>query len=360
MKDTFKPIFSIMYKLLLLALVALPVLAIIDHFKDGGLPLYAHYKQGIVLVWDYIWDHWMGLIIVILTPMLTSSSYKLYSKLADDIRHNQFEQELIRWLDTPYISPLHHLYMRRPPRWTKWEVNSPFRNYFYKFVCQAFRDIVYRRYEYSALAPPGKRPNIWVMVPRNTWGSILIYLGISAALVMAIITQRDSNPYGQYLVLTIPIVVALVARFFFLALAIYDHATWRHIDPQLKEMFGEFEPKVRWMDLYANQPGGRVILDTWKAECQMRQDRDNQHRDNKGINLQVPTMPAAPKHLYYDNPAIPLCPFPSEIIPEWAENYDLLYQDRYADKQETQIQEIRELAKASGGKVVTFERRKHK
>ena len=40
------------------------------------------------------------------------------------------------------------------------------------------------------------------------------------------------------------------------------------------------------MELYPDQPAGRRILETWKADCRLRQDRDNLYRATSKLAIQ--------------------------------------------------------------------------
>jgi len=341
MKETGKQLISILSKALLLALLAFPVLAVIDYFTEGTFKPYTEYKRLIGEAWTFIVDHWEWTAVVVITPILCRGAYKLYAPLAEEIRQNQFEKELIRWLNTPYISPLHHLYMIRPPRWVRWEVKNPYRNTFYKFVVQAFRDIVYRPYDYQEFEPTGKRPNVWQVVPKKAWVSMAIYMMIAAAILTFNYRQNSTHLFDGYYVFTIPLLLALLSRVLVMIIAIVDHAGWKKIDRLLIETFGEKEPKTRWVELFPNQSKGKVILETWKAECRLRQDRDTS------------------ASFTYENPAIPNCPYPEEQIPSWATNYDAMYYSRMENYKKKQQETISTVSRTSG-KVIPFDAKRKK
>lgn len=359
MKDTGKQLLSICSKIILFTLAAFPLLATIDYFTEGPFAPFEKYKHTVIVLWNIVTDNWTWLLVVIVTPILSRGATKIYPSIAEEIRQNMFEGEMIRWLNTPYISPLHHLYMIRPPRWLRWENNNPFRNDFYKFITQAFRDLIYRRYEYTDFTPSGERPNIWKVVPRRAWINIIIYNALPLLIVAALYYKNGMHIFEGYYALALPVIISLLARGVVVYMAIWDHASWRVIDRQIIESFGDPLPKTRWMDLYPNQPGGRVILDTWRSECRLRQDRDYQYRATG--KLDTNTVPVTgPLQYAYDNPSLPLCPYPDEKIPEWAENYDSMYHGRRVEVAEKQQEELLEAAKESGGKVVPldFKRRR--
>lgn len=360
MKDTGKQLFSICTKLSLLALIAFPVLAAIDYLTDGPFLPFEQYKKMIGTTWTLLVANWEWATLLLVTPILCRGAYSLYAPLAEEIRHNLFEKEMIRWLNTPYISPLHHLYMLYPPRWIRWENKNPFRNNFYQFVVQAFRDVIYRRYEYKEFAPTGKRPTIWQVVPHKAWASITVYTLIPLLILAYDIKQNGIHLFNGYYVLTLPVLIAFLARSAVVALAIKDHASWKQIDRLLIKAFGELEPKARWMELYPNQPAGKSILETWNAECRLRQDRDYQYRATRKLDTSTPLhYPVKSQtNFAFDNPSLPACPFPEEQIPEWAGNYDSMYHGLNDELKEKQREEIREVAQASGGKVVSFESRR--
>ena len=362
MKDTGKQLLSILSKLSILALIAFPVLAGIDHFTNGPFTPYEQYKKLLGAGWDMFTAHWEWVLALFVTPILCKGSLSLYAPLAEDIRHNLFEKEMIRWMNTPYISPIHHLYMRRPPRWLRWENINPFRNTFYSFVVQGFRDLVYRRYEYKEFEPSGKRPNVWKVIPKKTWLSLSVFTLIPLLILAYDFKQNGTHLFAGYYSLVTPLLLAFMSRIAVMVLAIKNHASWKPIDRLLMETFGEIEPKTRWMELYPNQGEGNAILETWKAECHLRQDRDYQYRANRKLDVSSPRQyPVTGQLNYaYDNPSLPNCPYPEENIPDWAENYDMMYVNRKEDHKEKQREEIREVAKASGGKVLSFEAKRRR
>lgn len=362
MKEAGKQLLSICSKLIILALIAFPVLAGIDHFTEDPFAPFEQYMKIIGAAWTLLTAHWEWVTVAIATPILCKGAYSSYAPLAEEIRHNLFEKEMIRWLNTPYISPLHHLYVLRPPRWIRWENSNPFRNTFYQFVVQAFRDLIYRRYDYKEFAPAGKRPSIWQVVPRKAWARLIVYTLIPILILTYDFKQNGVQLFDGYYALAVPVLLAFLSRSAVVALAIKDHAHWKQIDRLLKETFGEVEPKTRWMELYPNQLAGKAILETWRAECRFRQDRDYQYRATRKLDTSSPRQyPVTGQMNYaYDNPSLPACPYPEEHIPDWAENYDAMYQGLQKEIKEKQREEIREVAKASGGKVVSFEMKRRK
>lgn len=362
MKEAGKQLLSICSKLIILALLAFPVLAAVDYFTDGSFTPFEQYKKIIGVAWNLMTAHWEWITAAFITPILCKGAYTLYAPLAEEIRQNQFEKEIIRWFNTPYISPLHRLYMLRPPRWIRWENINPFRNTFYRFVVQAFRDLIYRRYDYKEFEPTGNRPTIWQVVPRKAWASLTIFTLIPLLILAFDFKQNGLHLFDGYYALTLPVILAFLSRSAVLTLAIKDHATWKHIDRLLMDTFGKVEPKTRWMELYPNHPAGKSILETWKAECRLRQDRDYQYRATRKLDMSSPQHYPVTTHMNYayDNPSLPSCPYPEEQIPDWAENYDAMYHGIQQDIKDKQRDEIREIAEASGGKVVTFEVRRKK
>ncbi|MFC3345648.1 hypothetical protein ACFOHW_25085 [Paenibacillus abyssi] len=344
-----------------IALIAYPLLAAIDHFTEDSFGPFVQYKKLISTIWTFSSHHWEWIAVAVITMILSRGSLSLYAPLAQEIRHNLLEREMTRWLNTPYISPLHHLYMIHPPRWIKWSDKNPFRDTFYQFIVQAFRDVVYRRYDYTEFAPAGKRPTMGEVVPKKAWVNIAIYTLLGAVLLSVSFMGNGLNFFAGYYKFMIPVVIALFVRAAVIGLAIHDHANWSKIDQQLMDTFGQKELKTRWMELFPNQPRGKAILETWKNECTMRQDRDYQFRLTRRADVSSPNhYRQTPLNHAYDNPALPLCPFPAEQLPEWAENYQDMYVDRIGEHQQKQQNEIKELAKASGGKVVAFGQRKRK
>lgn len=167
MKESIEKLLKVITWILFISLCVYIILLISLFFKENSLRILYPVTKFINSVWEIICDNWKLIVFISLIPIVCNTSYRAYSELAETIRHNRFYAEVDRWLDTPYISPLHHLYMVKPPSWLRIEDFNPFRNELYKNATKVFSEIVYFQYAYTKFEP-SYQPISWLkVIPKN-------------------------------------------------------------------------------------------------------------------------------------------------------------------------------------------------
>jgi len=339
MREAFKPLWQLLKVALLLAIAAYPAAFIVQLFSKSSKP-FDQYNQIIGHVFSTYWD-WM--IVISLSIIFLRSD--LLFKTVEHIRNRHYELEHKRWVQTPYIAPLHLLYLLAPPGAITDDKESNAFDPLYKKVVNDFRDRVYVNAKYTSFEPDEK-PGFWSILGRQVTSqlivnTIMISFGVCGMLYLNLMTEQLSG-WGKAF---IPLVVFFLARNIYLIQAIrmaHPAKTYRRIQLQ----FGQEEPKITWRELFPDMPYGESILFAWRADCEKRQ-RLAYELSNKPV----------PVKMEFTSPGLAPKPFPAEEIPVWTENAERMYEDQHMQWRRLIETKNKQLEKASQGKVIAFRKK---
>jgi hypothetical protein len=337
MRDAFKPIGFIIKNAILLAIAAYPVTMIIQWFSKDKKP-FTEYNHCIGYVFGHYWD-WILVGIAVL--LLTRSSDKVI-KYVVEMRNRHYDLEFHRWMDTPYISPLHLYYLVAPPVALTGDAKSQALDPFYKTVVSDFRDRVYINAKYTQFEPKSK-PTVLKVLGKSLMVQILVN---TIAFVFSIAGMFYLNPLTDLTDGWGKAFIPVAAYFLFQNLSVlkaYALANPSKTYEMLKKHFDEKEPRITWRDLFPDRSYGEAILFAWRADCERRQR----------LAYEASGRPV-PVRMEYTSPGLAPKPFPSEEMPQWADAAEQTFIDQSIQNKQRIIEKNREIAGASDGKVVVF------
>lgn len=339
MREAMKPVWFILKVSIIIAIAAYPITFIVQIFSTTSNP-FTLYNQTIAFIFSNYWD-WI--IIGVLSILFMRSD--LLFKSIEHIRLRHYELEFLRWRDTPFISPLHLLYLLSPPGAITDDKMSNAFDPFYKTVITDFRDRVYINAKFIRFEPENK-PTILAVLGRQlisqfAVNSFMILAGVVGVLFLNPVTSLFDG-WGK---VVIPFEILFLSRNFQIMRAVRLAHPSKTYD-RVKRQFDQEEPKVTWRELYPDSPLGEAILFAWKADCEKRQ-RLAYELSNKPV----------PTKMDYQSAGLAPKPFPSEEIPEWADEAARSLKDQQSQWRAQIDKQNRELEKATDGKVVAFRKR---
>lgn len=340
MRDAFKPIWFIIKNALLLAIAAYPITLVIQWVSDKTP--FTDYNHYIGYVFGHYWD-WIA---VVFATLLLSRSTDKTVKYVDEMRNRHYDLEFHRWMDTPYIAPLHLYHMVSPPNALTGDAKSQALDPFYKRVVSDFRDRVYINARYTAFDPKSK-PTVSMVIGKPLLSQLLVN---AVAFVVSIAGMFYLNPISHLTDGWGKALIPVAAYFLFQAANILKAINLARPNKTydfIKKHFDEEEPKFTWRDLFPDRPQGEAILFAWRADCERRQRLAYEASDRP-----------VPIKMEYTSPGLAPKPFPSEEIPQWADSAEDTYLDQTIQRTQRIIEKNRDIAGSSDGKVVVFPKRK--
>ncbi len=348
MKIVFQPLFSSLVKLIFLAIIAIPVLAMIQWLTPDHIKPYSAYMELVSFSWDYVlvWGDWL---IIVLLSYKFATSFTTYYKVAEEIRMRRFTSEVQRWERTPYISPLMLYYLMAPPVSYSPYLHEAVNNTFYKTVMNMFRSRVYIDLGFTD-ADPQPKPH-WLKVVGvsrfvpSLLGSLLFF-GFFYQLYQIKPMNEWFSGWERF---AIPVLVLLASWVGQQLYAIKVVGRGNLVDQALFECFQQVEPRISWRDVFPDRHYGEIILKAWNAASE-RQQRNY-------YEFQCRPLPANNK-LVMDCPSLAPYPFPEQSIPAWAgEMEEYIYQeiDRWREEKHDKAQKA---IYKSKGRVVPFEKKR--
>jgi hypothetical protein len=339
MREALKPLWLLLKVSVILAIAAYPITLIIQLFSETSKP-FTQYNQMIAYVIGEYWD-WM--VVGVLSIIFLRSD--LFFRTVDHIRNRHYELEFLRWKNTPYISPLHLLYLLSPPGATTDDKKSNVFDQLYKTVITDFRDRVYINAKFTSFEPESK-PSLTMILGRPVISQLIVNtLMVAAGIIGMLYLNPIAELFNGWGKAFIPFEVLFLSRNFQIVNAIrlaHPSKTYKRIQQQ----FGQEEPKVTWRELFPDTPYGESILFAWRADCEKRQ-RLAYEISNKTV----------PVKMEFKSPGLAPKPFPAEEIPEWADEAVRSYEDQKSLWRSQIDQRNRELEKTSDGKVIAFKKR---
>lgn len=341
MQEALKPIWFLIKTAILLAIAAYPVTLVIQLLSIGNKP-FSTYNHYIGYVFSNYWD-WI--FVAIITLFLIRPGDKILQYI-DDIRKRHYELEFNRWIDTPYISPLHLYHLIAPPVALSKDARSQALHPFYKSIISDFRDRVYINAKYTQIDPDSK-PTVIKIVGKSLLIQLLVntlmfFLSVAGILY----TNTLSNPINAWAKVFIPVGAYFLFQNFIIIKAIKLENP-KHTYAQLTKHFDMEEPKVTWRDLFPDRPYGESILFAWRADCERRQ-RLAYEASNRPV----------PVRMEYKSPGLPPKPFPADELPHWATAAEQSYYEEISEHTQRVVDRNKKIADDSKGKVVVFQKRK--
>ncbi|MDQ0255542.1 hypothetical protein J2S74_002924 [Evansella vedderi] len=348
MGEAFQPIKKALYISILFAIIAIPVLAIIQWVTPYENTPFTSYMELLSIIWEYTlaWGDW--LIIFVLTYFLVTS-IKTYYDIAENLRMRHFGLEYIRWSSTPYIAPLHFYYLMTTPNSISSRLDHMANNDFYQDVVDTFRNRVYMDAKYTQ-EEPNPKPNMLQIVGFKPLVPVIIGVGVVISFFYLL---YDAKPINEWFTgwekFAIPFLLFLLVWVSQIIYAIWNFGRHKTYDRMVFQYFETENPKIRWREVFPDRENGKTVIKAWKAAREKKQRYYEYLRGRPIIHNDV---------LEYDNPAIAPFPYPQDEVPEWADDMEEhVIQSEYGWKQE-KIEHNREVEKKTKGKVVNFNRGK--
>jgi len=341
MREALKPVWFIIKTIILLAIAAYPITLIIQWLSDGITP-FTTYNRYIGFVFNNYWD-W--LLVGAATLILTQPGDKIV-KLIEDIRIRHYELELIRWKETPYIAPLHLLYLLAPPRALTSDARSNALHPFYKTIVNDFRDRIYINAKYTQFDPETK-PSMWKVIGKSSTAQLITntILVVFCVACMLYINPLDKMTHGWGKAF-IPVVAYFLFQNVIIMRAIFiesPNKTYSRITKQ----FDDEDPKITWRELFPDRPYGESILFAWRGDCERRQRMSYEASDSP-----------VPVRMEYTSPGLAPKPFPSEEIPQWADSAEQYYFDHHKQRNQLLLERNKNFVGTPNNKVIIFQKRK--
>lgn len=295
-----------MFKSILFVGLLYPLLWVVDKSTDSNTLMNYHV---FVMQW---WP--VGVALLITMRLLKKISLFRFNEM-EIMRARQYSYEIQRYSETPYIPAIMLMYLKNPPASFSPSIYNYINNTFYRSVVNGFRDTVYRMSDFSSFEPAA-HPNFIKVVG---FQSIIRLLGYFSSgfvwLAYWLFTDPTAFLYGWQL-FTLPIVILFLTKATIMLQAITSHLP-QHLDRQL-EMENGPNSKVPWREVFPDHPLGITITRAYLAEKEKRM------RYESSFNGMI--VPESVEH--YNNTNFPPYPFPSKDIPEWTEDFEVLYETK--------------------------------
>jgi hypothetical protein len=340
MREVLSPIGFIIKNVLLLAIAAYPITLVVQLFSHDIKP-FTIYNGMIIHFFGNFWA-WM---VVALALLFFANKANVLVKTIETLRERLYYLEIMRWRDTPYISPLHLFYLMSPPTSITNDKKRMAYDELYKRVTEDFRGRVFINAKYSSFEP-GPTPTIWKVAGKQVWISLITNTIIGA---LAVAGPFYINPlphlFDGWAKAFIPVAFFfLLSNFYILRALQIGHPTKTYRD--IEHHFGEKNPKVTWRDIFPDTPNGETVLFAWKADCDKRQ--------RLAYELSKITVP---DKMDYTSTGLAVRPFETMEIPEWAPIAEQMFIDQQNTYKHQAKEKHRKVAKESNGRVVEFKKR---
>lgn len=305
------------------------------------------------LGFNWFKEHYLMVIVLTITPFFIRKTYHHYVITAKELRSERLHTEIDRHLTTPYISPLHLLYMMKPPRWIKDDHEYVFRDFLYKEATTAFSQIIYVNFKYESYEPIKKPASVLNIISKQTYKKIFISLGS----ILLFGASYYVFPYFfpntiNYAILTLPLIFRHIFILVYIIKAIIQYGTFNQIKKMLLKEFNTLDPNVKWIELFPNTTEGQAILTTWKQESALRQFRDTEHRNpNNSADLSIPNKYDPNLRIHFELNDISVCPYPNMKIPSWYEDYINYINKKQKENHEENYNYIKNI---TNGKVISI------
>ncbi|MCM3130155.1 MULTISPECIES: hypothetical protein [unclassified Paenibacillus] len=340
MSEAMKPVWLLLKITLILAVAAYPITFIIQLFS-GSINPFSTYNQMLASVFMEYWD-W---ILVIIISFLFMRSDILF-KSVEHIRKRHYELEFLRWKNTPYIAPLHLLYLLSPPGATTDDKKSNAFDDMYKTVIADFRERIYINAKFSSVDPEAK-PSLRKILGQPLFSQLVVN---TIMIIFGVVGMLNLNPsvnelFSGWGKAFIPLEVLFLSRTFKILNAIrlaHPSKTYQLIVHQ----FGMEEPRVTWRELFPDSPYGESILFAWRADCEKRQ--------RLAYELSGKTVPVK---MEFKSTGLAPPPFPSKEIPEWTDQMVQSLEAQQAEWRSQIDQKNKVLEQTSNGKIIAFRNR---
>ncbi|MFC5449152.1 hypothetical protein ACFPOG_12840 [Paenibacillus aestuarii] len=347
MSEMFTPIKRILKLTLLCAILAFPILGIVQWIAPKSVRPFDTYMELLSHIWVYVhaWGDWG---IVAIMSYLFLKSAKTFYEAAEKIRYNVLVSEIERWGKTPYIPPLLYFYLVSPPASFSSNLKDVAGNPFYQQVVDFFRNQVYVDSAFSSGEPKPKAP-LYKVVGAGIITSVL--LGVGIILGFFIVLYRIKSPdtwFSGWDKFFIPFIAFLVSWVSQQLYAIIKVGGRKELDQRMLEYFNEPEPRYPWRDMFPDRRG-QTVLKAWNAEREKKQ-RYYYYLKNKPVPSEG--------NFVYDNPSLAPYPYPSDKIPEWSNEMEESVHDRIDRWKDNKIQEDLRIIKSSKGQVVPLHKSK--
>lgn len=347
MREITAPIFRILKLTILFGIMAFPVLGIIQWIAPEHIKPFDTYMELLSHVWEYVseWGDWV--IVLFMTYMFLNST-KAYYETMEKIRYNQLVAEIVRWGKTPYISPLHYFYLLSPPASNSSNLKDVAENPFYQQVVDFFRNQVYIDSAFSS-GEPGPKAKWYKIAGASTIISVIVGLGLIAGFFYILNQMKSPETwFSGWDKFTIPFLAFLLSWVSQQIYAIVKVGGRKELDKRMLELFKEPEPRIPWRDMFPDRRG-QTVLKAWKAEREQKQ-RYYYYLKNKPV--------PAEGDFIYDSPALAPYPYPSDNMPDWADEMEESVYDRIDRWKEDKIQKDFQIIKSSNGQVVALHKKK--
>jgi hypothetical protein len=350
MKEVFEPLLSAIKKMVFIGIIAIPVLAVIQWISPDSFKPFDAYKGMLAYIWRFMreWGDW--LLIVYLSYKL-ASPLKTYYQIAEKIRYDRLVLDVKRWSHTPYVSPLLYFYLVTPPVSYSPYLKDVALNTFYQQVVNIFRSRVFVDASFHDVEP----------APKQTWLQVVgfqrlipVIVGIGGILGFFIFLFQE-KPISLWFTgwerFAIPLLVVLLTWVGQQLYAISVVGRGKLVDKALWNYYQEIDPKIPWREVFPDRDKGEVLTKAWKAATE-RQQRNYYHY----LNRSVP-----PANQWEMNcPALAPYPYPSNGIPDWADEMEVQIYDQIDRWKEEKHHKGLKVIQKSKGKVVQFEKKKIK
>ncbi|TCS84555.1 hypothetical protein [Tepidibacillus fermentans] len=352
--NIFEQVFETIRKLIgysFMGIIMVTVITLFTPHREGFQVL----LKLLSIAWHYIinWGDWV-FIIVLISLGLALKPTTFYNK-AEEIRLNMFWLETARWERTPYIAPLHLYYLLAVPNSYSPYIKDISKNKFYQIVMNQFRSRVYTNTGHSSLEP-SRKPSRLKIIGIKSFFPIIAGIGLE---VLFFYSLYDTKPINKWFTglerFLIPVVVFIASWVIQQILAIIIFSNPRKLRKAIENMFDEPEPKIPWREAFPDKKLGQMIIQSWQYHVDLKQ-----RALYKYLNIPYPV----DNKWEYEDKTIAPYPFPSEQIPEWADEIEQVYFNSVDQWREEQLQTVNKQVKVtkdkSKGKVVKFTKRKLK
>ncbi|MEK4487953.1 hypothetical protein MHH81_20815 [Psychrobacillus sp. FSL H8-0484] len=293
-----------MGKVLLWVILLYPLLWGIDFLADAEL-LSAYHS-----FWMKWWE--IGLVLVI-SYYVVQKMPKFRNEILEQLRINQYFEEVRRYRNTPYISPLMAMYLISPPiAYSPYDLDYV-KNTFYRTIVNTFRDRVYVLSDYKNAQPSERKP-YYQIVGFKMIAQFIFYFGLSFGWLAYWVIKDYSVLIVEWQLFSLPFVIYGLSKSTMLLQAIMEHLPSR-LDRKIERETVNGE-NINWRDAFPDRPFGETIIRAYYSEKEKRM-----RYFYAATNQPVPATTATFRH-----EALPPYPFPTKIVPEWANDIEELYE----------------------------------
>ena len=292
-----------MIKALLFIGLLYPVLWVVDSSTDSTTLFTYH---AFVMEW---WP--VGIVIFFTWGLVKRIPQFQYTEL-EKMRERQYMYEVNRYGNTPYIPPIMLMYLKNPPDAFSPKTYDYINNTFYRTVVNGFRDSVYRMSDFQSFEP-NSRPTFFKVVGPVNWLRLSFYLGASIIWLAYCLLGDASGLINSWQLFTLPLVVYGLCKAATLLYVITTHAP-NQLDNRINTENGPHQ-KITWREVFPDQMLGETVIRAYLAEKERRM-----RYESTLTGLIVPDNVDQ-----YVNKNYPPFPYPSKEIPDWSEDFDVLY-----------------------------------